>query len=457
MNITQSDRQAVEKIMGVKIPEYPEGRSWDDLISLRSDLRSASKKLLGRAKKEERDLTEDEERASDIACEILQVISDEMQTRTIEGRQGPRLLDEPLRPSPSTQRRNEMTDIFAPKKTWRTLFGREPKPFEGTKNFGEAIIALHRGDTEKIRELRTLNTITGSEGGFSTPEIWWSQVYDSGVEASVALDKVTNFPMTSDVLWVPAWDSADKSGGPIGCVEGQWLGETQTATRVTPNLRLVKFNAYKLAMFIAASSEVLQDSSALAQSIAPLMRNSLAFSLDEAILTGNGNGQPMGILNSPAAIAQTRASATGITFADLVAMKGRMLPSSLSKAIFIVSPSAFAVLCGLVITAGTGELVMGYQHGASDMRMSILGHPVRVTEKLPELGEKGDVMLVDLSYYGLAMREVARFERTNSAQWTEDIIDMRFVLRCDGKPLIAQPFTPAGGGNSLSPFVCLDA
>lgn len=457
MNIIQSDRQAVEKIMGVKIPEYPEGRSWDDLISLRSDLRSASKNLLGRAKKEERDLTEDEERASDAACEILQGISDEIETRTIENRKGPRLMDEPLRPFASTQRRNEMTDIFAPKKTWRSLFGREPKPFEGTKNFGEAIIALHRGDTEKIRELRTLNTITGSEGGFSAPERWWAQVYDSGVEASVALDKVTNFPMTDgNTLYVPAWDSADKSGGPIGCVEGQWLGETQTATRVTPNLRLVKFNAYKLAMFIAASSEVLQDSSALAQSIAPLMKNSLAFSLDEAILTGDGNGRPMGVLNSPATIAQTRASATDITFADLVAMKGRMLPSSLSKAIFIVSPSAFSVLCGLVITAGTGELVMGYQHGASDMRMSILGHPVRVTEKLPALGEKGDIGLYDLSYYGLAMREVARFERTNSAQWTEDIVDMRFVLRCDGKPLIAAPFTPAGGGNSLSPFVVLE-
>lgn len=347
--------------------------------------------------------------------------------------------------------------LFAPRKRWADVFGREPRNVEGLENFGQAIIALHRGDTEKIRELRTLNTITGSEGGFATPEIWWSQVYDSGVEASVALDKVTTFPMTGDTLYVPAWDCADHTGGPIGAVEGQWLGETQTATRRTPNLRLVKFSAYKLALFVAMSSEALQDSSALAQSIAPLMRNSLAFSLDEAILIGSGAGEPQGILTSPASIAQTRASATDITFADLVAMKGRILPSSLDRAVWLVSPSAFAVLCGLVITAGTGELVMGYQHGASDMRMSILGHPVRVTEKLPALGEKGDVMLVDLSYYGLAMREVARFERTNSAQWTEDIIDMRFVLRCDGKPLIAAPTVPAGGGNALSPFVMLDA
>jgi len=31
------------------------------------------------------------------------------------------------------------------------------------------------------------------------------------------------------------------------------------------------------------------------------------------------------------------------------------------------------------------------------------------------------------------------------------------VLRCDGKPLVASPFTPAGGGDTLSPFVVIDA
>ena len=113
MTITQSDRQAVEKIMGVKIPENPSGRSWDDLISLRGDLRSASKNLLIRAKKEERDLTEDEERASDIACDYLQVIADEIESRLAEGRSGPKLMDQPIRPSILNQRGEKMnTNMF---------------------------------------------------------------------------------------------------------------------------------------------------------------------------------------------------------------------------------------------------------------------------------------------------------------------------------------------------------
>jgi len=456
--MTKNEIDIVKRCIGVTVPQHITAATWQDLRDLRAQLREGSKALLDKVEADNRDLTPEERSASDAALQVLQTVQDEIESRLAENRKGPRLMDEPLRPIGTNQRRGTMeSKLFAPRKRWADVFGREPRNVEGLENFGQVVVALHRGDTEKIRELRTLNTITGSEGGFATPEIWWSQVYDSGVEASVALDKVTTFPMTGDTLYVPAWDSADHTGGPIGAVEGQWLGETQTATRRTPNLRLVKFSAYKLAMFIAVSSEALQDSSALGQSIAPLMRNSLAFSLDEAILTGSGVGEPQGIIGSGATIAQPRASATDINFADLVGMKGRIIPSSLDRAVWLVSPSAFAVLAGLVVTAGTGVLAMGYMHGASDIRMSILGHPVRVTEKLPALGEKGDVMLCDLSYYGLAMRETARFERTNSAQWTEDIIDMRFVLRCDGKPLIAAPFTPAGGGNSLSPFVCLDA
>lgn len=455
--MTKNEIDIVKTHIGVTVPEHITAASWQDLRDLRAQLREGSKTLLDKAEADNRDLTPEERQASDAALAVLQNVQNEIENRLAEGRKGPRLIDEPLRINPNQRRGTMENKLFSPRKTWRDIFGREPRNVEGIRNFGEAVAALHNNDFDKLRELRTLNSIVGEQGAFSVPEAYFASIYDSGIESSVCLDKVQNYPMTSDTLWLPSWSSEDHTGGPIGAVSGSWIGELQTATPVTPRLRVIKFTAHKLGMWICCSSEVLQDSSALAMALAPLMRNSLAFSLDEAILTGSGVGEPQGIIGSPATIAQTRASATDITFADLVAMKGRMLPSSLSKAIFIVSPSAFAVLCGLVITAGTGELVMGYQHGASDMRMSILGHPVRVTEKLPELGERGDIMLVDLNFYALALREAARFEKTNAANFLSDSIDFRFIIRGDGHPLIEKPFTPAGGGNDLSPFVLLDA
>lgn len=458
MTLIETDRRMAEDRLQVKLPEHPTGRSWADIVELRQKLRDASKRILSQAKAEERDLTEEETRVSDIACDYLQAIADEIESRLAENRKGPRLMDEPLRPIGTNQRRGTMeSKLFSPRKTWRDVFGREPRNVEGIENFGQAIQALHNNDYGKLQELRTLNTVVGSEGGFAVPEIWWSQVYDAGIEASVCLDKVQTYAMSSDVLWLPAYDSSDHSAGPVGGIQGEWLGEAASGTRKTPNIRAIKFEANKVALFLAASSEILSDASALAQSLAPMMRNSLAFTLDSAILNGNGASQPDGILNSPATIASARASAGQISFIDLANMVGRLLPASMERAIWLCSPSAFGLLCRLTVASGGEALVTGYQFGASDMRMSILGRPLRVTEKLPELGDAGDVALIDFNYYALAMRESARFERTNAAQFMNDVVDMRFIIRASGHPLIASAFTPSGGGSTLSPFVKLAA
>ena len=94
--------------------------------------------------------------------------------------------------------------------------------------------------------------------------------------------------------------------------------------------------------------------------------------------------------------------------------------------------------------------------GAGKLNMELLGHPVRVSEKLPALGSKGDVMLCDFSYFGLGLRSGGRYETTNAAQWTEDVQDHRLLIRADGAGLVNSPMTPAGGGDTLSPFVVLD-
>jgi HK97 family phage major capsid protein len=457
---SEMDRLNAEKHLKIAIPADPDGvceLSWGNLHLERSATRKATGALLERARKDNRETTPDEERAFETAMAYLENLDDEFDRREISGQKEP-VAVKPYKVTLKHTGGNMGDKFFQPRKTWRDIFGREPKAVtEGARTFADAIIALHHGDDGQLRELRTMNAIAGNEGGFAVPEQVWSQIYDSGVEQSVCLDRVTNFPMTSDTLYVPGFDSADHTSGPIGAVEGTWIGEGDTATRVTPKLRLVTFFARKLAMYIACTSEVLQDAPALAPSLVTLMRNSLAYSLDEAILTANNVGKPTGILDAPATVSVHRSAPGTIAFTDVTNIMGRLLPSSLNRAVWICSPSAFGRLIGLETSSGSGQLILQSQPGpAGAIPMSLFGMDFRISEKLPTLGTKGDLILVDLSYYGLAMREVARFERTNAAQWTSDTIDMRFILRVDGKPLISQPFTPAGGGSTLSPFVVLD-
>lgn len=449
----------VQKHFHVSIPkdaEVIEGMEMKELMKLRNDLHTKLGTLIDKAERENRDMGDAEDAwATGMAC--VRAIDYEIDKRKESGSDAPRNVPEEIhklncKMNRGVKQMNE--NIFTQKKNWRDIFNREPRVVGSINDFASALTALHYGDDEQLRHLRTLNTITGAEGGYSVPEQTWASIYDSGVEQSVTLDKVTMFPMTNDTLYIAAWDSSDHTTGCIGAVQGSWLGEGQAATRVTPKQRVLTYYSHKLAMYIAATAEVLQDGQALANSLLMLMRNSLAFSLDEVILTGSGIARPTGILNSNATVSVSRSIANQIVFADLAGMMGRLLPSSLNNSVWLVSPSAFAELVGLVTETSSGNLVMSY-NGATNLSMQILGRPVRITEKLPSLGTKGDLCLCDLSYYGLAMREAARFEKTNAAQWTSDIMDFRLIIRCDGRPLINNPFTPAGGGSTLSPFVVL--
>jgi HK97 family phage major capsid protein len=450
-----------EKYLKIQIPADPEGTvsglSWAALHEERSALRKACSNLINRAKEAGRDLTEEEEAAFDAGMQWIDCLQEEFDRRDVSGKKEPSGGDQPHRVNFNRSQTMNDANPFRPRRTWREVFGREPQSDAGVKTFGDAVVALYHDDQEKLRQLRTMNAIHGTEGGFAVPEVLWSQIYDSGLEQSVCLGRVQVFNMVSDTMHIVGWDSADRTTGPIAAVRGTWIGEGETASGVTPKLRSLSMFAKKIALYVGITSECLQDATALSISLGTMMRNSLAFSLDQAILTGSGIAQPFGIMDAPATISVSRTTPNTIVFGDIGNMIGRLLPSSLGRAVWIASPSTFAILVSMVVTAGTGELVLGYRPGASDIQMQVLGRPLLVSEKLPAMAEKGGLMLADLSYYALAMRETGRFEKTNAASWSEDVVDMRLVLRCDGKPLVAQPFTPAGGGDTLSPFVVLDA
>jgi HK97 family phage major capsid protein len=344
-------------------------------------------------------------------------------------------------------------ELFGRARTWEQIWRRDPKPLAHKLSLGEIAVAVKLNDVEKLRELRTMAEGSGSTGGFAVPEQLWRSIYNSALEESVVLDLLTVFAMDSDKLLVAAWDSEDHTAGPIGGVVGQWLAEAGTAARVTPAMRQLSFEAVKLAMYIAVTSEAAQDIPSLSQSLALLMRNSLAWSIDDVVINGNGMGKPLGILPCPARVNQLRAVANQIALADLAGMFGKLLPTSVKNAVWLMNPSAFAY--ALNLTTAAGQLVLTGAPGASAaVPMTLFGRPIRITEKCAALGSEGDVILADLSYYGLATRETGRFEATNAAQWTQDILDYRLIWRLNGQPMIKTPLKPAKG-TTLSPFVAL--
>ena len=448
MIYTDEERNLAKKHAGISIPADTKELSNLEMDELRSKQIRASRgtrDMLNAAQKANRDLSDSESRAFDVSIGFQDEIADEIQSRGHDD-------DVPYEPDFGVKTVLPMMGD----NSYRSLFGNPSRSTAGFQNFGEVVIAIKNGDNDKLRQLRNMSEGVGSEGGVAIPEIWVGKMWDSALEASVALDMCSIFPMSSQILHIPAWDSSDHGNGPIANVAGSWMGELEIAQRKTPKTRMLTLNAHKLGVWIGISSEATQDSAALSRSLAPLMNSSLAFTLDAALLTGNGVAKPAGILNSAATIHHERATANSIGFSDLKNMMGRLLPTSLGKAIWVVSPSAFAILLGVEVATTSGHLAMSSTPGAGKLNMELLGHPVRVSEKLPSLGTTGDVLLADFAYYGLGLRSGARYETTNAAQWTEDVQDHRLIIRADGAGLVQSAMTPAGGGNTLSPFVVLD-
>ncbi|MBN2687364.1 MAG: phage major capsid protein, partial [Deltaproteobacteria bacterium] len=355
---------------------------------------------------------------------------------------------------------------------WRNVFygGRRTSLDKGGFNsFDEylGVIASGRFD-DRIRtefaasdlsfmgEQRSMSGTTGSAGGFSVPEIWSSEIWDSAIEDSVCVDGLRTFPMESDILNIPAWSSSDHTSGAVGAFEGQWLGELGTATRVTPTMRLITLRSCKLAVYIQASQEVYDDSTSISRQIEPTMKKSLAFTLDEAIIRGNGVSKPTGILNASSRIQATRATASQIGWADIRTMYGRLHPAYLKGARWLMSPDAFTQILGMESTAGQ-LLYMPNLDVSGNTPGSLLGVPIYISEKCSALGTEGDIILCNLSAYAFGLRKTFTFDKSNVPGWLSHAIDFRLIIRCDGIPLMADPITPAGGGDTLSWAVTLSA
>ena len=68
-----------------------------------------------------------------------------------------------------------------------------------------------------------------------------------------------------------------------------------------------------------------------------------------------------------------------------------------------------------------------------------------VTEKVPTLGTKGDVILADLSQYAIGLRADIVVEASRHAGWSTDSTYYRAIVRANGAGTWKSVLTPKAG------------
>lgn len=325
------------------------------------------------------------------------------------------------------------------------------------------------GDTIRKAALAESSGVTG---GYTVPTQWSQQLLMLAVEDMIVAPRAAHQPMDSLSMQVPSLDHTTVQGAGhtpfLGGVQGTWTAEGQTRSESEPSFRMTELKANELSFYAVSSNEMLADSMiALETLLTLLFKNAIAWYRDYAYLQGNGVGKPLGMTNSPATIAVNRNAANQFKWVDAYTMMGRLygLESWRNGAtVWVMHPSVLPQL--LNFTDAGGRLIFQpLNQGAQEMPAAssgpysagyLFGIPCVFTEKLPALGTRGDVLLLDCSKYLLGDREELVIDVSTHVLFLKNQTAWRMVWRGDGQPWLNSPITLADGTFTVSPFVILN-
>ncbi len=356
-----------------------------------------------------------------------------------------------------------LTGIFHHKYT----NGRDVKSFNHLKSLGVEYIA-QTGDKGVTKA--ALAESTGVTGGYTVPPMFAEQLLAYEAEAAIIEPMCTKFPMTSLTLQIPSLDmtTAQGSGNTpfYGGIKASWNAESASITETEPTFRQTELTAHQLSLFLVASNTLLADNAVgLDALLTTFMSGAMRWYKELSFLQGTGVGQPLGVLNAPAAISVSRGGgANTIIYTDIVKMYAKMwFPDQTNNLVWMASQSTLPQILAISdLSGGTGSTAnsgrfafTSFDQGAvKKPDWMLLGHPLYFTEKLPKLGTAGDLMLIDWSRYCVGQRMEIAIDVSPHVKFQNNQMVWRAILRVDGQPWLNDKITLANT-DTISPFIYL--
>ena len=315
----------------------------------------------------------------------------------------------------------------------------------------------------EIRAASGLNEAIGSDGGYLVQADFSTRLLERVNATSQLASRCTQIPISGGAngIKMPRLDESSRANGSRhGGVLGYWLAEAAQISGTKPKIATTELTLKKVCALVYSTDELLADSAALASFVERVAAAELSWQLDNKIISGNGAGVPLGILNAGSSIVvdkEAQQLTDTVVVENVLKMYSRLPASSVNTACWYVSQSVFPQLYSLALVAGlSGVPVFLPANGLSGKPFNtLLGLPVIATEHAAKLGDKGDVMLCDMSHYLLAQKGGIQSASSIHVLFDTDQMVFRFLMRVDGSPAVSAPMTPYNGGPTESPFIIL--
>lgn len=333
-------------------------------------------------------------------------------------------------------------------------------------SFGEQLMAAYRAampggkvdERLSTRAASGLNETTPSDGGFLVQQDFVTELLKRTYETGILASKVKKIPISTNAngMKINAIDEDSRANGSRwGGVQTYWEGEADEITASKPKFRQMELSLKKLTGLCYATDELLQDAAALEAVIRQAFAEEFGFKIDDAILSGSGEGEPLGILNSGAivTVAKETSQTDTITVENLIKMWNRLWSRSRANAVWYINQELEPYLYTLKIGDKPVYIPAG---GLSEKPYGTLfGRPVVPIEQCSAAGEVGDIILADIGQYLLIDKGGIKSASSIHVRFLYDENVFRFIYRVDGKPIWTKPLTPYKGSATVSPFVTL--
>jgi HK97 family phage major capsid protein len=337
-----------------------------------------------------------------------------------------------------------------------------PKEF---RNFGEFIytVAYNKSDP-RLRDLYHVYSVafraqtmgTGSEGGFNVPEQFRPELLAVPPQGAVIRPRARVIPAGDPPdakLSMPALDQT-VAGNMYGGVTVAAVAEAGAKTETSALFREVSLEPGEVAGWIRVSDKLLRNWGAASVTLSTLLRQAMTGWEDYRFLRGTGMVEPLGVINSPAAIQVSRQTANQVTWQDVRTMYSRAKFGG--SLVWIASQTTLPFLMNIADGGSNNLFVTAFAGAAGAVPGTLFGLPLLFADRSPALGSTGDLVLADLQYYLVKDGSGPFVDASPHVYFTSDQTVIRITWNVDGKPWLTAPLQLEGSSsNTVSPFVVL--
>ena len=300
-----------------------------------------------------------------------------------------------------------------------------------------------------------------SDGGYLVQTDFSTELLRKLYDTGVFLSRVRRIPISanSNGLKINAIKETSRANGSrFGGVEAFWAGENIAFTKSKPTFRQMELGLHKLTGLAYTTDELLEDAAALGAVLNTAFQEEFGFKIDNAIFEGTGAGIPKGIMGGAALVSVAKESGQGadtVVVNNIFNIWARLWARSRANAVWFINQDIEPQLYGM--TLANQPIFIPGGTVANQPFSTLMGRPIVPTEHNGTLGDKGDILLADLSQYLWVDKGGIKSDSSIHVRFLNDEMTFRFILRADGQPIWESALTPFKGTATKSPYITLDS